>query len=102
DYAKSTDQGKTWTIAGHVITSPYSTARNDTTAFPNSTFDYGDGDPRLFVDYASGYFYAFYGSRIIGQASAGGRMVGPAHVAGADLVEDGDRLVVQVVQRRVD
>ncbi|WP_129309121.1 RICIN domain-containing protein [Streptomyces sp. L2] len=65
DYAVSTDQGRTWTIKNHVITSPYSTKRGDTTAFPQQTFDYGDGDPRLFVDTASGWFYAFYGSRIV-------------------------------------
>ena len=27
DYAKSTDQGRTWTIIDHVLTSPYSTPR---------------------------------------------------------------------------
>ena len=26
---------------------------------------YGDGDPRLYADTASGYFYMFYGSRIV-------------------------------------
>ncbi|MCX5208332.1 RICIN domain-containing protein [Kitasatospora sp. NBC_00240] len=65
DYAVSTDQGKTWTIKDHAITSPYSTTRGDTTAFPNQTYSYGDGDPRLFVDTASGYFYVHYGSRIV-------------------------------------
>ncbi len=85
DFAVSTNQGKVWTILGHAITSPYSTKRGDTTAFPNSTFDYGDGDPRLFVDTASGYFYVYYGSRIIGKASAGGSMDGLAHVARAPM-----------------
>ncbi|WP_328953535.1 RICIN domain-containing protein [Kitasatospora purpeofusca] len=65
DYAVSTDQGRTWTIKDHVITSPYSTKRGDTAAFPNQTYDYGDGDQRLFVDTASGYFYVFYGSRVV-------------------------------------
>lgn len=65
DYAVSTDQGKTWDIKDHVITSPYSTKRGDTDAFPQQTYYYGDGDPRLFVDTASGYFYAFYGSRVV-------------------------------------
>ncbi|MFI8081547.1 RICIN domain-containing protein [Kitasatospora sp. NPDC086009] len=65
DYTVSTDQGRTWTIRNHVITSPYSTVRGDTAAFPNQTYDYGDGDPRLFVDTASGYFYVYYGSRIV-------------------------------------
>ncbi|MBR7825147.1 RICIN domain-containing protein [Actinospica sp. MGRD01-02] len=65
DYAVSTDQGQVWTIEGHAITSPYATEREDGTAFPNQTYDYGDGDPRLFVDTASGYFYVFYGSRLV-------------------------------------
>ncbi|WP_030689214.1 RICIN domain-containing protein [Streptomyces globisporus] len=65
DYAVSTDRGRTWSIKGHVITSPYSTKRGDTAAFPQQTFHYGDGDQRLFADTASGYFYVFYGSRIV-------------------------------------
>ncbi|MDH6109267.1 hypothetical protein P3T36_000039 [Kitasatospora sp. MAP12-15] len=65
DYAVSTDQGHTWTIKDHAITSPYSTQRGDTTQFPGQTYYYGDGDQRLFVDTASGYFYVFYGSRVI-------------------------------------
>ncbi|WP_460366786.1 RICIN domain-containing protein [Actinocorallia lasiicapitis] len=65
DHAVSTDQGKTWKINGHAITSPYSTKRGDNVAFPNQTYDYGDGDQRLFVDAASGYFYVLYGSRIV-------------------------------------
>jgi hypothetical protein len=86
DYAKSTDQGHTWTIEGHAITSPYSTTRNDTTAFPNQTYDYGDGDPRLFVDTASGYFYVYYGSRIVNKPNTGGKENdGLAHVARAPI-----------------
>jgi hypothetical protein len=85
DYAESTDQGKVWTIEGHAITSPYSTARGDTTAFPNQTYDYGDGDPRLFVDTASGYFYVYYGSRIIPKGGVGGSNGGLAHVARAPI-----------------
>nr|WP_081983429.1 RICIN domain-containing protein [Streptacidiphilus albus] len=85
DYAVSTDQGKTWTIEGHAITSPYSTTRGDTAAFPNQTYDYGDGDPRLFVDTASGYFYVYYGSRIVPKAGAGGSTGGLAHVARAPI-----------------
>ncbi|MFE3108473.1 RICIN domain-containing protein [Kitasatospora indigofera] len=65
DYTVSKDQGRTWDIKSHVITSPYSTVRGDTTAFPNQTYSYGDGDQRLYVDTASGYFYVFYGSRIV-------------------------------------
>ena len=85
DYAVSTDQGKTWSIKGHAITSPYSTERGDTKAFPNQTYDYGDGDPRLFVDTASGYFYVYYGSRIVPKAGAGGSTGGLAHVARAPI-----------------
>ncbi|MEV8375965.1 RICIN domain-containing protein [Kribbella sp. NPDC056861] len=70
DYAVSTNQGRTWTIKSHVITSPYSTKRNDTAAFPNQTYSYGDGDQRLFVDTASGYFYVYYGSRIIDKSGS--------------------------------
>ncbi|MEU3827658.1 RICIN domain-containing protein [Streptomyces sp. NPDC029080] len=65
DYAVSTDRGRTWTIKNHVITSPYSTKRGDSTAFPHQTYSYGDGDQRLFTDTASGYFYVYYGSRIV-------------------------------------
>lgn len=85
DYAVSTDQGRTWTIKDHVITSPYSTARGDAAAFPNQTYDYGDGDPRLFVDTASGYFYVYYGSRIVPKAGVGGSNGGLAHVARAPM-----------------
>ncbi|MEO7588287.1 MAG: RICIN domain-containing protein, partial [Arachnia sp.] len=65
DYAVSTDQGYTWTIKDHVLTSPYSTKRGDTQAFPEQTYYYGDGDQRLFVDTASGFFYVYYGSRVV-------------------------------------
>ncbi|MGW0767175.1 RICIN domain-containing protein [Streptomyces sp. NPDC002676] len=85
DYAVSTDQGHTWTIKGHALTSPYSTARGDSTAFPNQTYDYGDGDQRLFVDTASGYFYVYYGSRIIPKRGVGGSNGGLAHVARAPI-----------------
>ncbi|MFD3662516.1 RICIN domain-containing protein [Streptomyces sp. NPDC058659] len=83
DYAVSTDQGRTWTIKDHVITSPFSTKRGDTAAFPQQTYHYGDGDQRLFVDTASGYFYAFYGSRIV--EKNGGWKAFHAHVARAPI-----------------
>jgi hypothetical protein len=85
DWAVSTNQGRVWTIQGHAITSPYSTTRNDSTAFPNQTYYYGDGDQRLFVDPASGYFYVFYGSRVVPKAGAGGSTGGLAHVARAPI-----------------
>ncbi|MEU3609641.1 RICIN domain-containing protein [Streptomyces sp. NPDC035033] len=83
DYAVSTDQGRTWTIKDHVITSPYSTKRGDTAAFPQQTYHYGTGDPRLFVDTASGYFYVFYGSRIVNKGGGWAAFYG--HVARAPI-----------------
>ncbi|MFD0078886.1 hypothetical protein ACFVIY_41710 [Streptomyces sp. NPDC127166] len=83
DYAVSKDQGRTWSIKDHVITSPCSTTRGDTSAFPQQTYDYGDGDQRLFVDTASGYFYAFYGSRIVNKGGGWGAFYG--HVARAPI-----------------
>lgn len=83
DYAVSTDRGRTWDIKGHVLTSPYSTERGDNTAFPQQTYHYGDGDPRLYVDTASGYFYVFYGSRIV--EKGGGWKAFHAHVARAPI-----------------
>ncbi|MEU6850395.1 RICIN domain-containing protein [Actinacidiphila alni] len=83
DYALSTDQGRTWTIKAHVITSPYSTKRGDTAAFPNQTYYYGDGDQRLLVDTASGYFYAYYGSRVVDKN--GGWKAFYEHVARAPI-----------------
>ena len=83
DMAVSTTQGKTWKIVSHAITSPYSTTRGDTKAFPEETYDYGDGDPRLYVDTASGYFYVYYGSRIVNKS--GGWVAFYSHVARAPM-----------------
>ncbi|MFE1344656.1 RICIN domain-containing protein [Streptomyces sp. NPDC058757] len=83
DYAVSKDQGRTWTVKDHVITSPYSTKRGDTAAFPQQTYHYGTGDPRLFADTASGYFYAFYGSRIVNKGGGWAAFYG--HVARAPI-----------------
>ncbi|MFG3370584.1 RICIN domain-containing protein [Streptomyces sp. NPDC090032] len=87
DYAVSEDQGKTWDIKDHVLTSPYSTKRGDNTAFPNDLYYYGDGDPRLFVDTASGYFYVYYNSRAIpkGGVPGGWTDASQAHVARAPM-----------------
>ncbi|GAA0589481.1 RICIN domain-containing protein [Streptomyces crystallinus] len=85
DYAVSRNQGKVWTILGHAITSPYPTARGDAKTFPKQTYDYGDGDQRLFVDPASGYFYVYYGSRIVPKGGVGGSTGGLAHVARAPI-----------------
>ncbi|NEA49816.1 hypothetical protein G3I35_27040 [Streptomyces sp. SID10815] len=83
DYAVSTDQGRTWSIKGHALTSPYSTKRGDTAAFPQQTYYYGDGDQRLFVDAASGYFYVYYGSRVVEKGS--GWKAFQEHVARAPI-----------------
>ncbi|MCX2185307.1 RICIN domain-containing protein [Streptomyces sp. SKN60] len=83
DYAVSRDQGRTWTVKDHVITSPYSTRRGDTAAFPQQTYHYGTGDPRLFTDTASGYFYVFYGSRIVNKGGGWAAFYG--HVARAPI-----------------
>ena len=85
DYAVSTDHGKVWTIKGHAVTSPYSTTRGDTAAFPNQTYDYGDGDPRLYIDTASGYFYLYYSSRIEPKGGQAGSGVWLEHVARAPI-----------------
>ncbi|WP_424215954.1 RICIN domain-containing protein (plasmid) [Streptomyces sp. BI20] len=87
DYAVSRDKGRTWSIRDHVLTSPYPTVRGDTGTFPNQTYHYGNGDPRLFVDSASGYFYVFYNSRIIpkGGVSGGWTDGSRAHVARAPM-----------------
>lgn len=83
DFAVSTDQGRTWSIRDHAITSPYSTSRGDTQAFPHQTYHYGNGDQRLFVDTASGYFYVFYGSRIVDKGGSWRAFYG--HVARAPI-----------------
>ncbi|MGW2373941.1 RICIN domain-containing protein [Kitasatospora sp. NPDC001683] len=83
DYTVSKDQGKTWTIVDHAITTPYSTVRGDNATFPNSTYYYGDGDPRLFVDYRSGYFYVFYMSRAVDENGGWGGF--EEHVARAPI-----------------
>lgn len=83
DYAVSADHGATWKILGHAVTSPYPTERGNTAAFPNQTYDYGDGDPRLYVDYSSGYFYLFYMSRVVGKT--GSATVTEEHVARAPI-----------------
>ncbi|RLP83783.1 hypothetical protein D9V34_02950 [Mycetocola lacteus] len=85
DYAVSRDQGKTWTIKDQVLTSPYSTQRGDTAAFPGDNYYYGDGDQRLFVDNASGYFYVFYASRTIAKPGVAPGQSWLQHVARAPI-----------------
>ncbi|MEU6848494.1 ricin-type beta-trefoil lectin domain protein [Actinacidiphila alni] len=83
DTAVSKDQGRTWSITGRAITSPYSTARDDSAQFPQQSWYYGDGDQRLFTDYASGYFYVFYASRTLSKGPGG--QVWEQHVARAPI-----------------
>ncbi|WP_329059878.1 RICIN domain-containing protein [Amycolatopsis sp. NBC_01480] len=83
DYAVSTDGGHTWAIKAHVITTPYSSKRGDTATFPQQTYYYGDGDQRLLVDTASGYFYLYYGSRVVDKN--GGWKAFYEHVARAPI-----------------
>ncbi|MGF1424903.1 RICIN domain-containing protein [Kitasatospora sp. LaBMicrA B282] len=85
DYAVSRDQGVTWTIVDHAVTTPYSTVRGDTGTFPASTYSYGDGDPRLFTDYRSGYFYVFYLSRAVDKNGGWGGF--EEHVARAPIAQ---------------
>ncbi|RSH76637.1 uncharacterized protein EHS24_005383 [Apiotrichum porosum] len=85
DYTVSQDQGKTWNISHHIITSPYPTVRGDNKTFPHETYYYGDGDPRLIVDVAGGYFYATYGSRVISKGEGGWWTTYYTHAARAPL-----------------
>ncbi|MEU8571095.1 RICIN domain-containing protein [Streptomyces pathocidini] len=85
DYAVSKNQGRTWDIKDHVLTSPYSTKRGDNSAFPHDTYHYGNGDARLFVDAASGYFYVYYNSRVIQKDGVDWTNGSRGHVARAPM-----------------
>ncbi|MGL5708426.1 MAG: hypothetical protein ACRDDF_09230, partial [Aeromonas sp.] len=63
ELVKSTDKGVNWAVTDVIQTSQYGMkdSRQETLG---QTYNYGGGDPRLFVDYASGYFYIFYTSRV--------------------------------------
>ncbi|MDN3702239.1 RICIN domain-containing protein [Vibrio artabrorum] len=73
ELAKSTDKGKNWHITKTLATSQF--GMRDSRQLPAEqprdydpyahTYDYGGGDPRLFVDYSTGYFYVFYTSRVL-------------------------------------
>ncbi len=64
ELATSSDKGENWEIVGVLQTSPY--GMKDIRDTPlGKTYDYGGGDPRLFVDYSAGYFYVFYTSRVM-------------------------------------
>ena len=79
-YAISTNQGNTWTMQAPILTSPYGVGDNS-----EFYYYYGDGDPRLIVDTASGYFYVFYFSRIMTPSGAGFGSYNWEHVARAPI-----------------
>lgn len=92
----SKDKGASWSIVGPIITSPYNiigsldasgnSTRSD--GFTKLTYHYGGGDPRLFVDTASGYFYLFYTSRIMNKiGDSGFNNTMWAHVARAKIAD---------------
>lgn len=63
--AYSTDSGADWSYGGEIITSPFTdNDAFDATATPGNTWDYGVAGVRLFVDYATGYFYVVYNTTI--------------------------------------
>ncbi|MCY9873758.1 hypothetical protein [Vibrio barjaei] len=72
ELAESTDKGRHWRITKTIATSQF--GMRDYRQLPADqphnydphaqTYDYGGGDPRLFVDYSTGYFYVFYTSRV--------------------------------------
>ncbi|WP_421208330.1 RICIN domain-containing protein [Aeromonas enteropelogenes] len=64
ELVKSTDKGLSWAVTDVIQTSQYGMADARDEAL-GQTYNYGGGDPRLFVDYASGYFYLFYTSRVM-------------------------------------
>jgi hypothetical protein len=63
--AWSDDDGANWHYGGEIITSPYTDHDAfDAAAFPGKTWDYGVAGVRLYVDYATGYFYLYYNTTI--------------------------------------
>ena len=63
--AYSSDQGKSWHYGGEIVTSPVTDHDAvDATADPGSTWDYGVAGTRLYIDYATGYFYLAYNRQI--------------------------------------
>ncbi|MBL0456884.1 RICIN domain-containing protein [Aeromonas enteropelogenes] len=64
ELVKSTDKGLNWAVTDVIQTSQYGMTDSRDEAL-GQTYNYGGGDPRLFVDYASGYFYLFYTSRVM-------------------------------------
>lgn len=87
DLAVSKDSGATWAIREHILTSPFKTVRNDTTTFPESTYYWGNGDQRFYADIAAGYFYIWYGSRVVDKGTNGTWYSFGWHVARAPMSE---------------
>ncbi len=81
-YATSTNQGASWQLQDLIVTSPHGDQAT-AAAFPGKTWYFGDGDPRLFVDYSTGYFYLYYYSRIFSKTF--GRHASYANVARAPI-----------------
>lgn len=57
--ATSTDKGATWHYEGDILTSDNPYVKSD---FDGNFYDFGEGDHKLYVDTAGGYFYLFYQS----------------------------------------
>lgn len=68
DLAVSRDQGRTWTNQGDIITPPTPTV-STVTNYPGPTFSFGDGDQKLYIDKAHGYFYLYYQTATIEKAT---------------------------------
>jgi hypothetical protein len=81
-YATSTNHGVSWELQDEIITSPFGDKATNA-AFPGKTWYFGDGDPRLYVDYSTGYFYLYYYSRIF--LKSGPRIASYPNVARAPI-----------------
>jgi len=59
DMAMSTNQGQTWSYENSIVTTP--SVYPSTISWPyTGNFYFGDGDQKLYIDKAHGYFYIFY------------------------------------------
>lgn len=81
--ATSTNNGQTWALGADIIT-PYYPSIISTTQYPGSTFYFGDGDPKLYVDSANGYFYLYYMSAQVDKTT-GDREAESIYVARAPI-----------------
>lgn len=60
NWAISTDRGKTWTMKEPILT-----GANGIGDSRQYAYEYGAGDPKLYLDTASGYFYLSYLTRVM-------------------------------------